>query len=200
MSEGLPFNKEVLSDENERKEGHEKLKNFTVIIIKPMGAEYSAQIMEKLLEHGEIKHFQAVVSTEEQVAEHYSNSQFDSDGQETQYFPGLVKYMSEKNMDVFILEGANDQNCFIENLRKNVIGPSNPEKTEEGQIRNLAKNLDYKKELTIKGEGVEKKSIIIDNLIHCSDSQESALKEIRIWFGDVIAEDYKKRLIKNEDE
>ena len=191
-----------LSIENscENKEQHEKLKNFVVIIIKPMGKEYIEEIMEKLSEHGKIKHFETVTSKKEQVSQHYAGSQFDSEGQETSYYPGLVSYMSEKNMELFILEGSNDQDCFIENLRENVIGPSDPMKAKEGQIRNIAKTLDYEKKITIEKNGIEKESKVFDNLIHCSDSQENALREIEIWLGKAIAEDYKKRYNKNENE
>ena len=191
MFEGFPIKKEVLESDHESREQYEKLKNFALIIIKPMGIEYIQEIIDRLLDHGEIKNLQFLKSTKEQIVQHYSASEFDVKGKKTSYYPALVSYMSKKDIRVFVLEGYNDRADFIKNLRKDVIGPSDPEKTEEGQIRNIAKELEYKKDVLVEGTG--ETSMAIDNLIHCSDSIESALKEIKIWYNDRVAEKYEKR-------
>lgn len=181
---------------DERRPEREKTKEFALLLLKPMAAndeELRVEIFTRLMEVGEIKHLKLVeVTSREQIQRHYSAAKGKN------YHLPTVEYLSRKKMEVFILEkldnsetqsenSNNTRKGFIKRLRKDIIGPSDPEKTEPYHIRNIVKQrgMEYRKKMDLPEEQkIEGYDFAIDNLIHCSDSIGSALEEITNWYQD----------------
>ena len=107
------------------------------------------------------------------------------------YYPPLVEYLSHQRATHFVLRGSllpgSRDTDFATYLRQYVIGPSNPELTEEHHVRNyvVANEIQYKKEVDLPEDVmIDNYKTAFDNLIHCSDSTESALHEIANWYAD----------------
>ncbi len=96
----------------------------------------------------------SVNKAEELYAEH----------QERPFFNPLLKFMTSGPVMVQILEGED----AIQNLRK-VMGATVPKEAEAGTIRNLYAEHEYNGE-------------VLENVIHGSDSIESAQREIDFFF------------------
>ena len=97
------------------------------------------------------------------VEEHYVEHQ------EKIFYGGLVAYLTSSPVTVLIAEGKN----AILGLRK-LAGPTNPAEAPAGTIRG-----------DLKGEKIRNEDNIILNLIHASDSAESAEREIKLFFADL---------------
>lgn len=87
-----------------------------------------------------------------QIEAHYSEHK----GKD--FYPGLVESLENKIIVAMVWRGN------IETARNVVVGATCPWKASSGTIRGDLANS------------------IPDNLIHCSDSPESAKREINIWF------------------
>jgi nucleoside diphosphate kinase len=162
-----------------------ELREFVLILIKPLGMSHLNEIIEVLKRHGNLIESKPILTEHEAVCQHYADSEFDKDGNKNDYYEGLVRYMTFRHSYALVFEDNrledNRQEDYITQLRKKVIGASDPSKTESGQVRNIAKEkkLDYKQSIFV--PTIEDRSRIKDNLIHCSDSLENSIKEISIW-------------------
>lgn len=175
--------------DNSKLEKMENPPSFALLILKPLATESDklrAEILGRLINEGKIAHMvDNYTATKYKVSAHYQDSSGKS------FIPPLVEYMSNKAVTVIVLEGQeSEQGKFIDKLRSDVIGPSDPKKAQEHHIRSLAIKYDlpYRQQVEVPKEEFipgPDDSIAMDNLIHCSDSQESALREICIWFNDV---------------
>lgn len=83
------------------------------------------------------------------------------------YYKNLIKYITEDNIIAIVLEGEN----AVQVVRK-INGVTNPLEAELGSIRGKF--------------GLSKER----NLVHGSDSRENALREINIWFPELMSESY----------
>lgn len=167
----------------------ENIREFALIMIKPLGmhSKTNGRIKDILFRQGDVFYNQSVLTNEETMAEHYLPSQFDKSGKVNSYYPVIVRYMSEKEVEIFIIEDnkSEDKRSFIDRLREDVIGNTKPSVAKEGTARRIAfdDNLPY-----IQFPEINPSKIIngtdycTDNLIHCSDSSENALREIKIWY------------------
>lgn len=139
----------------------------TLVLIKPDGIKRS--LIGKILNHYEEKSLEIVAlklitATTEEAKEHYC----EHEGRE--YFEELINYVTEGKMCAMILMGEK----AVEIVRK-INGDKDPVKAELASIR---------------GEFTLDKT---HNLVHASDSTESAEREIGIWFPELVCEDsYKK--------
>lgn len=174
----------------ENKDNAESTKEFVLTFVKPMGMEYFKRIEKVLAESSKITEKKFVLMTFEQIAKHYAPSEFEKDGTPSNHYPGLIRYLSGKETYVMICQDQSiDQNKeqidFVGNFRKSVIGSSNPRDNKIGQIRHIPieEGLDFQKQMYIPELSIT--SLFKDNLIHCSDSVESAVREIEIWFPEV---------------
>lgn len=129
----------------------------TLVLIKPDGVERGlvGEIISRYERKNlKIKYCQLVRADEEKLSEHYSEHR----GRD--FYSRLIGYMQRSDIMVMVLEGEN----AIETVRK-INGKTNPLEAEIGSIRG-----DY---------AAEKE----ENLVHASDSAESAAREIEIWTG-----------------
>ncbi|HEY8347763.1 MAG TPA: nucleoside-diphosphate kinase [Symbiobacteriaceae bacterium] len=83
------------------------------------------------------------------------------------FYPSLIEYITSGPVMAMVWEGPN----AIAIIRK-TMGATDPAKAEPGSIRaDFACDVSY-------------------NVVHGSDSPESAAREIRLWFGDEGLESY----------
>lgn len=136
---------------------HEK----TLILVKPDGVERNliGEILRRIEAKGyEITALKMVTATKDQLAAHYR------DHVEKPFFPSLVEYMSSGPVVAAIVHGDR----VIEGVRS-LSGATDPTKAAPGTIRGDL------------GRAWPGDNIL--NLIHSSDSPESAAHEIGVWFG-----------------
>ncbi len=88
------------------------------------------------------------------LAQHYAEHV------ERPFYPDLVSFMSRSPAFVAVLEGPDDTYAIV----RTMMGPTNPAEAPPGTIRG-----DFGTEMT-------------ENLVHGSDSNESAEREIGIFF------------------
>ncbi|CAD0195618.1 unnamed protein product [Chrysodeixis includens] len=148
-----------------RRAGHTVLKIImaeqrerTFIMIKPDGVQRG--LVGTIIERFEKKGFKLVGlkfvwPSEELLQKHYS------DLASRPFFPGLVKYMSSGPVVPMVWEGLN-----AVKTGRQMLGATNPADSLPGTIRG---------DLCIQ---------VGRNIIHGSDSVESANKEIALWFSE----------------
>lgn len=154
-------------------------KGFALIVLKPdavSDSEKNVKILTELIKYGKIKHLhKQEVLKKETARKHYS----DAEGKK--HFPFIVEYMSSKKVTFFVLEEKENtieliNNSFSETIKKVVVGKTIPEEAEDNTIRALARDTSYKKNILLdNGETGQ----IRDNLVHCSDDEKEALREIK---------------------
>lgn len=175
---------------HESKEHQEAPAEFVLLILKPAVVNnpiVRAEILSELSEVGKITHsFINHKTTREDVKTHYD------DIIHKYYGPPIVKFLSSKEVDILIFEEKKNtilqgQQSFPEKLRSQLLGPSDPRDASEGHIRRKAVqyNLPFIHEVNIpKEEQIDNNTRALDNLVHCSDSLDNALREIKVWFKD----------------
>lgn len=128
----------------------------TLILIKPDGVQ--RKLIGEIISFYERKNLNIVelkmLSVDRQTAErHYEEHRG------MPYFEKLVDFITSGRLCALVIEGEN----AVEIVRK-INGDKDPLKSELGSIRGT-----YTSEKTM-------------NLVHASDSKESAEREIKIWF------------------
>ncbi|PAB59183.1 nucleoside-diphosphate kinase [Anaeromicrobium sediminis] len=129
----------------------------TLVIIKPDGIERG--LMGEIISRYENKGFKItdckMIKADREILEkHYAEHR------EKSFYGELISYMTRGKVLVMIIEGNN----VIEIIRK-MHGKTNPLDAEMGTIRG-----DFANSAT-------------ENVVHASDSKESAEREISIWFS-----------------
>jgi nucleoside-diphosphate kinase len=129
----------------------------TFIICKPDAVErgYVGQIIDRFERKGlKLVAGELRQLDEATLAQHYAEHV------DKPFYPDLVAFMSRGPAFVGVLEGPEGTYAMVRTL----MGPTNPADAPPGTIRG-----DYGTEMT-------------ENLVHGSDSDESAAREIGIWF------------------
>ncbi|QRZ62414.1 nucleoside-diphosphate kinase [Rothia sp. ZJ932] len=133
----------------------------TLILVKPDGTERSltGQVLSRFEAKGyTLVELKMLTPSTELLAEHYA----EHEGKP--FYQPLIDFMSSGPVVAAVFEGER----VIEGART-IMGPSDPTVAPAGTIRgDLGRDW---------GEDVQK------NLVHGSDSPESAQREIGIWFG-----------------
>ncbi|XP_043465230.1 nucleoside diphosphate kinase-like [Leptopilina heterotoma] len=132
-------------------------KERTFIMIKPDGVQRG--LVGKIIQRFEEKGFKLVAmkmvwAKEDLLSKHYA------DLSSRPFFPGLIKYMSSGPVVPMVWEGLN-----AVKTGRVMLGETNPKDSAPGTIRG---------DFCIQ---------VGRNIIHGSDSVESANKEIDLWFG-----------------
>lgn len=133
----------------------------TLILVKPDGVErnLTGEIVARFERKGyRLVELKMLVPSQELLAQHYA----EHEGKP--FYEPLVSYMGSGPVVAFVLEGQG----VIEGART-LMGSSDPTTAAPGTIRG-----DFARDW---GENVQK------NLVHGSDSAESAAREIALWFA-----------------
>ena len=132
----------------------------TLVLLKPDAVQRS--LRGEIIRRIEAKGYDIVAlaqrtATGEELAAHYA----EHEGKP--FYPGLVEYMGAAPLVALVVEGVNVIAGF-----RSLAGATNPTAAAPGTIRgDLAREQDLP---------------VIQNLVHGSDSEESAEREIGIWF------------------
>ncbi|HIY95321.1 MAG TPA: nucleoside-diphosphate kinase [Candidatus Rothia avicola] len=133
----------------------------TLILVKPDGVErnLTGQVLARFERKGyRIAELKMLVPSRELLEQHYAEHKGKP------FYEPLVSYMGSGPVVALVLEG----NGVVEGART-LMGSSHPTTAAPGTIRG-----DFGRDW---GESVQK------NLVHGSDSSESADREIALWFG-----------------
>ncbi|SPT52676.1 Nucleoside diphosphate kinase [Actinomyces bovis] len=139
------------------------LPSRTLILIKPDAVRRS--LTGEVLRRFEAKGYKLVAlrlvqASKEMLAEHYAEHV------SKPFYPGVEQYMSSGPLVALVLEGLR----VVEGSRS-LMGTTDPTTAAPGTIRgDLGRDWD--------GETME-------NLVHGSDCEESAAREIAIWFPEL---------------
>ncbi|KAG5353346.1 Nucleoside diphosphate kinase B [Termitomyces sp. T112] len=134
----------------------------TYIMIKPDGVQRGlvGKIIQRFEERGfKLVALKLVQATEEHLEKHYA------DLKEKPFFPGLVKYMASGPVVACVWEGLD-----AVKTGRVMLGATNPLQSPIGSIRG-----DFA-------------LAVGRNIIHGSDSVESAEKEIKLWFPEGLTQ------------
>ncbi len=137
----------------------------TFVMIKPDGVQ--RRLIGKVIQRIEQSGLKIVamkfMSVSRELAEkHYEVHKGKS------FYDGLIKYITSGPVVAMVVEGEN----AIARIRK-LVGSTNPQEAEPG---------------TIRGDFAQH---IGRNIIHASDGEETAMKEISLWFTDEELVNYK---------
>lgn len=128
----------------------------TLVIIKPDGVRRGliGEIISRYEKKGlKISNIKMIYADEEILREHYAEHLGKS------FYKDLLDFMMSGRIVVMVVEGKN----AVETVRK-INGKTNPLEAEMGSIRGDFANF------------------VTENIVHGSDSAESAEREISIWF------------------
>lgn len=135
----------------------------TLVLLKPDAVQRS--LRGEIIRRIEAKGYAIVAlaqrtATAEELAAHYA----EHEGKP--FYPGLVEYMGAAPLVALVVEGVEVIAGF-----RSLAGATNPTAAAPGTIRgDLAREQDLP---------------VIQNLVHGSDSEESAAREIGIWFPEL---------------
>jgi len=131
-----------------------------LVLIKPDAVErrLTGEILRRIEAKGyALTALKVLTPTEEILAEHYAEHV------DKPFYPGVVEYMTSGNVVAAVAEGQR----VVEGVRS-LMGPTDPTTAAPGTIRgDLGRDWG--------GESMM-------NLVHGSDSPQSAEREISIWF------------------
>lgn len=135
----------------------------TLVLLKPDAVQRG--LRGEILRRIEAKGYDIVAlaqrtATAEELAAHYA----EHEGKP--FYPGLVEYMGSAPLVAIVAEGVNVIPGF-----RSLAGATNPTEAAPGTIRG---DLSCEQDLPV-----------IQNLVHGSDSEESAAREIGIWFPEL---------------
>jgi len=135
----------------------------TLVLVKPDGVEYGhiGEIITRLENRRfEIQALKVVLATKEQLARHYEKLV------DKPFYHEIESYMLEGPIVAIVASGTNIIDVFHK-----MAGKTNPGEAEVGSIRG-----DY---------GRDWDDGVVRNVVHSSDSVESAEREIGIWFPEI---------------
>ncbi len=147
----------------------------TLVLIKPDGVYRGliGEIIKRFEQRGlKIVGLKMVKVTPEHAEKHYEEHK------DKPFFKGLVEFLTSGPVVAMVIEGAD----AIENVRK-IVGPTEPKQAPPGTIRGDFAHTTFKR--------ADEKGTGLPNLIHASDSPETAEREIKLWFKEDEIIDYK---------
>lgn len=140
-------------------------KEHTLVLVKPDGYRrgLSGEILRRIEAKGYVlKGLKVVQPTRELLEKHYAEHKG------RHFYEALVQYMSSGPVVAAIVEGDR----VIEGVRS-LLGATNPTLAAPGTIRgDLARDWG---------------TVAVENVVHGSDSPESAAREIGLWFPEAAA-------------
>lgn len=138
-------------------------KDHTLVLVKPDGFArgLTGEVLRRIEAKGYvIKGLKVQYATQDLLSKHYAEHK------EKPFFGELVEYMSSGLVTAIVVEGDR----VVEGVR-NLMGATNPTLAAAGTIRgDLGRDW---------GTGN------VENIVHGSDSNESAAREIALWFPEL---------------
>ncbi|HHV71978.1 MAG TPA: nucleoside-diphosphate kinase [Clostridia bacterium] len=128
----------------------------SLVLVKPDGVKRGliGEVLKRIEQKGlSIVELKMMQLTKEQAQAHYAEHK------DKAFFPELIDFITSGKIVALIVEGEN-----AVSLVRKLVGATDPAKAEPGSIRG-----DYA-------------NSVQENVVHASDSQESAEREIKIFF------------------
>lgn len=147
----------------------------SLVLIKPDGVKrsLSGKIIQRFEDVGlKIVGMKMIWVDEESAKEHYYEHV------EKDFYPGLESLLTLGPVVAMVLEGVE----AISKVRQ-MVGATEPKSAAPGTIRGDYAHVSY--------AYADKKGLGIKNLVHASDSEKSAKKEINQWFNEKEIHSYK---------
>lgn len=129
----------------------------SLVLIKPDAVRKN--LIGKIIGKYEENNLRVVALKMEKITEEFASKHYEEHIGKDFYIP-LLNFITSGPLCALVLEGEN----AIERIRE-INGNTNPEKAKEGTIRKM-----YSSSKT-------------ENCVHASDSMDSAIREIKLWFG-----------------
>jgi len=151
------------------------------IMLKPLGTTepFRSEIIKQISSIGSIEAIRPHTLTRTEASALYSLSGHDEEGNPLPHFHAIVNYLTGKQIELLLVSGGRNLITEIDKL----IGQWQPENTHTGQMRHLL--IEYGVQYMMDVDTPEgSNKYCYDNLVHSSDSQESANREMRIWFSE----------------
>ena len=138
-------------------------KDHTLVLVKPDGFRrgLTGEILKRIEAKGYVlKGLKIKLASEELLAEHYAEHR------DRPFYPALLEYMTAGPVVAVVMEGDR----VIEGIRT-MVGTTNPTLAAPG---------------TIRGDlGRDWGTDAVHNLVHASDSELAAVREIALWFPEL---------------
>ncbi len=135
--------------------------NKTFVMIKPDGV--NRKLIGKIIERFESANINILTMKMLQISKELAEKQYtEHEGKE--FYDNLISFITSGHVVPMILEGED----IIPKIRE-MVGATDPAKADPGTIRG-----DFKEDPV---------KTITENMIHASDSNESAKREISLFFG-----------------
>lgn len=134
----------------------------SLVLIKPDAVERN--IIGKILEVYEGAGLKIKAMEMKQINKDFAEKHY-KEHEGKYFFDSLIKYITRSPLVALVIEGED----AIKKIR-NLNGPTNPEKAEFGTIR---------RRFALSSK---------ENSVHSSDSLESANREIKLWFPEILSE------------
>jgi len=140
----------------------------TFVMIKPDGVQRG--IVGEILSRFEKAGLKIVAMKFVHVDREFSKKHY-NEHIDKPFYPGLEDLLVSGPVVSLVLEGAE----AISTVRK-IVGPTQPSEAQPGTIRGDYAHIGYKR--------ADQRGIGLPNIIHASDSEDSAEKEIHLWFSE----------------
>jgi len=138
--------------------------NKTFVMIKPDGV--SRKLIGKIINRFEKENFQIIAMKMFQISKELAEIHY-AEHKGKNFYENLISFITSGPIVAMVLES--DDN-IVKKVRE-IVGATNPAEALPGTIRG-----DFK-EIPVKS--------VTENMIHASDSKESAKREINLFFNDI---------------
>lgn len=152
----------------------------TFMMIKPDGIENKDEIMKILKENGlkieKNKELNVDMSIMKVLLDHYKEV-IDDMGKEFNFVGKMFNSFYFGDFKIIPMEVLYDGDKNIITLTRNLVGETNPASAGLGTLRSTFSDDSYDK--------ADEEDRLLNNVIHASDSEESAKKELKLW-GNIL--------------
>ena len=169
-----------------------KSTNEVFVMIKPLALKHpllADEIKRALACIGTVSRPQLRHVSRDLCRAHYRFDSTTAPDRTAKHLPAIVNYLQGQMVLSLVLTlndttpiGADDDFCGF--IRSEIVGPSEPMKCAQKHIRHRARSMDYRVAVDVPDADrvADFQPFAKDNLIHCSDSPQSARQEIALWY------------------
>ena len=148
----------------------------TFMMIKPDGIQHKEAVLQRLKDEGLIikpyKEIKTDIHIMQTLLDHY-HEVIDRMGKDFNYVGKLFNSFYFGDFSLIPLHVTYDGEEDIIEKTRTLAGATNPQDAKENTIRNLYSDDNYEK--------ADRDERLVNNVIHASDSHESAQRELNIW-------------------
>lgn len=148
----------------------------TFMMIKPDGIQHKEAVLQRLKDEGLIikpyKEIKTDIQIMQTLLDHY-HEVIDRMGKDFNYVGKLFNSFYFGDFSLIPLHVTYDGEEDIIEKTRTLAGATNPQDAKENTLRNLYSDDNYEK--------ADRDERLVNNVIHASDSHESAQRELNIW-------------------